>query len=131
MPVVCRKIVYGRDAARQPTSGLRAAGSATVESKSRSSLVSRFMRHRMRPFDRALRRTFEGRLQSGNGPSGDYHVRRLIGYETAVRIAANFIAREWRLTRGLNDLIAVGCRRRAVERSLSVGTVVVPPRSDL
>ena len=59
MPVVCRKIVYGRDAARQPTSGLRAAGSATVESKSRSSLVSRFMRHRMRPFglrpfDRAL-----------------------------------------------------------------------------
>src|ERR1700712_4445136 len=103
----------------------------TVESKSRSSRVSGCMRHRMRPFglrpfDRALRRTFEGRLQSGNGPSGDYHVRRLIGYETAVRIAANFIAREWRLTRGLDDLIAVGCRRRAVERSLTgVGTVVV------
>ena len=90
------------------------------------------MRHRMRPFDRALRRTFERWLQSGNGPSRDYHVRRLIGHEVTVRIAANSIAREWRLTRGLNDLIAVGCRREAFEQSLTgVGTVVVPTRSDL
>jgi hypothetical protein len=112
-------------------------GSATVESKSRSSLVSRFMRHRMRlfglrAFDRALTRTFERRLQCGNGPSRDYHVRRLIGQEAAVRIAANIIARAWRLTRGLNDLIVVGWPRGAFEQSLTgVGTVVVPTRSDL
>ena len=30
--------------------------------------------------------------------------------KAAVRIAANFIAREWRLMRGPYDLIAIGCR---------------------
>ncbi len=66
MPVVCRKIAYGQAGALQPISEL--CGSATVESKSQSFLVSRFMRHRtrlfsLRAFYRALRRTFERRLQ--------------------------------------------------------------------
>ena len=66
MPVVCRKIAYGQAAARQPISELLWQHDGRIQVAifpGQSMYASSHETIQLRPFDRALRRIFERRLQ--------------------------------------------------------------------